>query len=52
MSSGPAHAKLTIDLSGIHVFVVEDNEDSCELLREVLTYCGALVHISHSSCPP
>lgn len=47
MSSIPAaHAKLTVDLSGIHVFVVEDNEDSCQLLHEVLTYCGALVHIS------
>lgn len=45
MSSVPGHAKLTIDLSGIQVFVIEDNEDSCQLLREVLMYCGALVHI-------
>jgi CheY-like chemotaxis protein len=41
-----SHARLTIDLTGVHVFVVEDNEDSCQLLQEVLEYCGALVHIA------
>jgi CheY-like chemotaxis protein len=46
MSAIPSHTKLTVDLSGVHVFVVEDNEDSCQLLSEVLTYCGALVHIA------
>ncbi len=46
MSSTPSHGKLTVDLSGVHVFVVEDNEDACRLLDEVLGYCGALVHIA------
>ena len=49
MSSVTAHNKLTVDLAGVHVFVVEDNEDSCQLLQEVLTYCGALVHIASST---
>ena len=49
MSIVPIHAKLTVDLSGVHVFVVEDNADSCQLLQEVLTYCGALVHIASST---
>ena len=49
MPMGPADADLPIDLTGVHVFVVEDNEDSCQLLQEVLTYCGALVHISTTS---
>jgi two-component system, chemotaxis family, CheB/CheR fusion protein len=49
MSIVPAHAKLTIDLTGVHVFVVEDNEDACQLLQEVLAYCGALVHLSHTT---
>ena len=30
-------------LHGIHVLVVEDAEDSLELLRETLEYCGAFV---------
>jgi CheY-like chemotaxis protein len=49
MSSVSPHAKLVVDLSGVHVFVVEDNQDSCQLLQEVLTYCGALVHIASST---
>jgi CheY-like chemotaxis protein len=49
MSIGPVHARLTVDLTGVHVFVVEDNEDSCQLLQEVLMYCGALVHISNTT---
>jgi CheY-like chemotaxis protein len=33
----------TNDLSGIHVRVVEDTDDSREVLRVALEYCGALV---------
>lgn len=33
----------TSDLAGIHVLIVEDTDDSRELLRVVLEYCGALV---------
>ncbi len=33
----------TNDLAGVHVLVVEDTDDSRELLRVVLEYCGALV---------
>ena len=33
----------TQELAGVHVLVVEDTDDSRELLRVVLEYCGALV---------
>jgi CheY-like chemotaxis protein len=33
----------TNDLSGVHVLVVEDTDDSREMLRVALEYCGALV---------
>lgn len=31
------------ELTGIHVLIVEDTDDSRELLKMVLEYCGALV---------
>ena len=31
------------DLKGVHVFVVDDNDDSRRLLDQALHYCGALV---------
>ena len=31
------------DLRGVHVLVVEDSDDTRELLREALQYCGASV---------
>ena len=31
------------DLKGVHVLVVEDTDDSREMLRTALEYCGALV---------
>ena len=37
------------DLDGIHVLVVEDTDDSRELLRIVLEYCGALVTTAESA---
>jgi len=37
------------DLVGIHVLVVEDAEDSRELLRVALEYCGALVTTAAST---
>lgn len=49
MAIVPAHSKLTFDLTGVHVFVVEDNADACQLLQEVLAYCGALVHLSDTT---
>jgi CheY-like chemotaxis protein len=33
----------TNDPSGVHVLVVEDTDDSREMLRVALEYCGALV---------
>jgi CheY-like chemotaxis protein len=30
-------------LAGVHVLVVEDDDDSRDLVRTILTYCGALV---------
>ncbi len=37
------------DLVGIHVLVVEDNDESRETLRIVLEYCGALVTAAASA---
>jgi CheY-like chemotaxis protein len=37
------------DLVGVHVLVVEDTEDSRELLRVALEYCGALVTTAASA---
>ena len=37
------------DLEGAHVLVVEDTEDSRELLKIVLEYCGALVTAAESA---
>jgi DNA-binding response OmpR family regulator len=38
-----------VDLSGVHVLIVEDDEDSRELLGTFLEYCGALVTTCHST---
>lgn len=37
------------DLVGVHVLVVEDTDDSRELLRVALEYCGALVTTAASA---
>lgn len=37
------------DLVGVHVLVVEDTDDSRELLRMALEYCGALVTTAASA---
>ncbi len=37
------------DLDGVHVLVVEDTDDSREVLRVVLEYCGALVTTAASA---
>lgn len=37
------------DLTGMHVLVVEDDEDSRQLLVTFLEYCGALVTMCHST---
>ena len=31
------------NLNGVHVFVIDDNEDARRLLEQALDYCGALV---------
>jgi len=33
------------DLKGVHVVVIDDNDDSCRLLEQALNYCGALVTV-------
>lgn len=38
-----------VDLSGMHVLIVEDDEDSRQLLGSFLEYCGALVTTCHST---
>jgi len=48
MSSIPTELS-KINLTGVHVFVVEDDADSRDLLSEVLGYCGALVHTCTST---
>lgn len=43
-------AALPVDaLRGIHVLVVEDDDDSRELLETMLAYCGALVTTAASA---
>jgi CheY-like chemotaxis protein len=37
------------DLDGVHVLVVEDTDDSREVFRAVLEYCGALVTTAASA---
>jgi CheY-like chemotaxis protein len=37
------------DLTGVHVLVVEDTDDSREMLRVSLEYCGALVTTAASA---
>jgi CheY-like chemotaxis protein len=37
------------DLVGVHVLVVEDTDDSREVLRVALEYCGALVTTAESA---
>lgn len=45
--SAPVRAK--VDLSGVHVLIVEDDEDSRQLLGTFLEYCGALVTTCHTT---
>ena len=37
------------ELNGVHVLVVEDTDDSREVLRVVLEYCGALATTAASA---
>ena len=37
------------ELAGVHVLVVEDTDDSREILQMVLEYCGALVTTAESA---
>ena len=37
------------DLKGVHVVVIDDNDDSCRLLEQALNYCGALVTVFSSA---
>lgn len=47
MGSKPSAA--TVDLTGVHVLIVEDDEDSRQFLATFLEYCGALVTMCHST---
>jgi CheY-like chemotaxis protein len=40
---------MNYDLAGVHVLVVEDTDDSREILRVALEYCGALVTTAASA---
>lgn len=40
---GNAMASTHRNLEGVHVLIVEDTDDSCEMLETALEYCGALV---------
>ena len=42
-------SKPSADLTGVHVLIVEDDEDSRQLLATFLEYCGALVTMCHST---
>src|SRR6267142_6065703 len=37
------------DLQGVHVVVIDDNDDSRRLLEQALNYCGALVTVFSSA---
>jgi len=37
------------DLSGVHAFLIEDNEDTRAMVTETLTHCGALVTVFESA---
>ena len=37
------------DLKGVHVVVIDDDDDSCRLLEQALNYCGALVTVFSSA---
>jgi len=39
----------TIDLTGVHVLVVDDEADARELIKRVLTQCGAEVRVAGSA---
>jgi CheY-like chemotaxis protein len=34
---------IPVDLTGVHVLVVDDDEDARRIMHETLAYCGALV---------
>jgi CheY-like chemotaxis protein len=40
---------VSVDLTGVHVLIVEDDEDSRQLLATFFEYCGALVTACHST---
>ena len=47
--AGSKPSAATVDLTGVHVLIVEDDEDSRQLLAAFLEYCGALVTMCHST---
>ena len=47
--AGSKPSAATVDLTGVHVLIVEDDEDSRQLLATFLEYCGALVTMCHST---
>jgi len=47
--AGSEPSAATVDLTGVHVLIVENDEDSRQLLAAFLEYCGALVTMCHST---
>ena len=45
----PPAATVWPNLAGIHVFLIEDNEDTRALLDETLQHCGAVVSVYSSA---
>jgi DNA-binding response OmpR family regulator len=45
----PKPGQGVVDLSGMHILIVEDDEDSRQILGTFLEYCGALVTTCHST---
>jgi CheY-like chemotaxis protein len=37
------------DLTGIHAFLIEDNDDTRTMVSEVLAHCGAMITVYHSA---
>ena len=46
---GVKPVSVSVDLTGVHVLIVEDDEDSRQLLATLFEYCGALVTTCHST---
>ena len=46
---GPSQPTAWPDLTGIHVFLIEDNDDTRTMVSEVLIHCSAMVTVYQSA---